>query len=111
MSGLCSEIAHHSALLAVCESYMRFARLVKSIQRRASHPEQAVVTDERYGTGIEQWIRPFVRASQAEGSVPSPHNVNCLYGGRIMRSDKVTHPLLMMNVDTWRTRLCNAMVS
>ena len=62
MSGLYSELAHHSALLAVCDSYMRFARLVKSRQRRASRLEQAVVTDERYGTVIEQWLRRFARA-------------------------------------------------
>ena len=96
MSGLYSEIAHHSALLAVCGSYMRFVRLVKSRQRRASHLEQTVVTDGRYGTVEEQWLRPFARASQAEGSVPSSHNVNCMYGGRIMRSDKVTHPVLTL---------------
>ena len=53
----------HSALLAVCGSYTRFVRLVKSRQRRASRLEQAVVTDERYGTLIEQWIKPFARAS------------------------------------------------
>ena len=59
LSRLYSEIPHHSALLAVCGSYMHFVQLVKSRQRRASRLEQVVVTDERYV------------------------NVNCIYGGRI----------------------------
>ena len=64
----------------ICGSQIRFVGLVKSRQRRASRLEQAVITDGRYGTVIEQWLRPFARVSYAAGSVPSSYNVS---SGRI----------------------------
>ena len=48
LSRLFSDIPHHSALLAVCGSYMNFVQLVKSRQRRASRLEPVVATDEWY---------------------------------------------------------------
>ena len=75
---------------------MRFVRLVKFRQRRASRLEQAVVADGRYGTVEEQWLRhslvhrwPRVRSRRRTMWIVYMV-VACV------RSDKVTHPLLTL---------------
>ena len=67
------EIPHHSALLAVCGSYMRFVRFVKSRQRSASRPEQAVIINGRYGTVIEHGIGHFGAAVLAPDYLAPGH--------------------------------------